>query len=132
MGKSSGNSTNNNAATTTPATKVKRTRKSVPRDSPPQRSSIYRGVTRLDTKNDCVIECSVSFFLFHFFLFIYRRWRIENIGIGGPDVMKLTCGIRIAGMRLRTRREDKVNSSSSPSFFLFFFSPKFYIYSFIL
>ncbi|XVF23351.1 hypothetical protein REPUB_Repub13aG0031000 [Reevesia pubescens] len=29
-----------------PTTKVKRTRKSVPRDSPPQRSSIYRGVTR--------------------------------------------------------------------------------------
>ncbi|GMJ07207.1 ARIA-interacting double AP2 domain protein, WRINKLED 3 [Hibiscus trionum] len=27
-------------------TKVKRTRRSVPRDSPPQRSSIYRGVTR--------------------------------------------------------------------------------------
>lgn len=27
-------------------TKVKRTRKTVPRDSPPQRSSIYRGVTR--------------------------------------------------------------------------------------
>ncbi|XP_022714707.1 AP2-like ethylene-responsive transcription factor At1g16060 isoform X2 [Durio zibethinus] len=29
-----------------PTTKVKRTRKTVPRDSPPQRSSIYRGVTR--------------------------------------------------------------------------------------
>ncbi|KAL0559171.1 hypothetical protein IC582_003761 [Cucumis melo] len=27
-------------------TKTKRTRRSVPRDSPPQRSSIYRGVTR--------------------------------------------------------------------------------------
>ncbi|GFZ07916.1 ARIA-interacting double AP2 domain protein [Actinidia rufa] len=35
-----------NTTTTTTATKVKRTRKSVPRDSPPQRSSIYRGVTR--------------------------------------------------------------------------------------
>ncbi|KAG9455839.1 hypothetical protein H6P81_000347 [Aristolochia fimbriata] len=32
-----------NATTTT---KVKRTRKSVPRESPPQRSSVYRGVTR--------------------------------------------------------------------------------------
>ncbi|GAV71461.1 AP2 domain-containing protein [Cephalotus follicularis] len=31
---------------TNPTTKAKRTRKSVPRDSPPQRSSIYRGVTR--------------------------------------------------------------------------------------
>ncbi|OMO83314.1 hypothetical protein CCACVL1_11435 [Corchorus capsularis] len=29
-----------------PTAKVKRTRKSVPRDSPPQRSSVYRGVTR--------------------------------------------------------------------------------------
>ncbi|KAH7564950.1 hypothetical protein JRO89_XS09G0085200 [Xanthoceras sorbifolium] len=39
----------NSDHTTTPAntkTKTKRTRKSVPRDSPPQRSSIYRGVTR--------------------------------------------------------------------------------------
>ncbi|XP_061964048.1 AP2-like ethylene-responsive transcription factor At1g79700 [Populus nigra] len=32
--------------TTNGVTKVKRTRRSVPRDSPPQRSSIYRGVTR--------------------------------------------------------------------------------------
>ncbi|ESW10404.1 hypothetical protein PHAVU_009G206500 [Phaseolus vulgaris] len=37
--------TNLNATNTVP-TKVKRTRRSVPRDSPPQRSSIYRGVTR--------------------------------------------------------------------------------------
>ncbi|KAA8522827.1 hypothetical protein F0562_009250 [Nyssa sinensis] len=37
----------NNANTNTSAVmKVKRTRKTVPRDSPPQRSSIYRGVTR--------------------------------------------------------------------------------------
>ncbi|KAL5699878.1 hypothetical protein ACHQM5_030712 [Ranunculus cassubicifolius] len=36
---------NSNSPTKT-TTKVKRTRKSVPRDSPPQRSSIYRGVTR--------------------------------------------------------------------------------------
>ncbi|KAG2723280.1 hypothetical protein I3843_02G141300 [Carya illinoinensis] len=36
-------STNSNNS---PATKVKRKRKSVARDSPPQRSSIYRGVTR--------------------------------------------------------------------------------------
>ncbi|XP_040872083.1 AP2-like ethylene-responsive transcription factor At1g16060 [Glycine max] len=40
-------STNNNINTTkTVTTKVKRTRRSVPRNSPPQRSSIYRGVTR--------------------------------------------------------------------------------------
>ncbi|TKY73156.1 AP2 ethylene-responsive transcription factor [Spatholobus suberectus] len=40
-------STNNNRNTAnTVTTKVKRTRRSVPRDSPPQRSSIYRGVTR--------------------------------------------------------------------------------------
>ncbi|KAL0010915.1 hypothetical protein SO802_006023, partial [Lithocarpus litseifolius] len=38
---------NNNTNTNNPATtKAKRTRKSMPRDSPPQRSSIYRGVTR--------------------------------------------------------------------------------------
>ncbi|XP_056176799.1 AP2-like ethylene-responsive transcription factor At1g16060 [Syzygium oleosum] len=36
------NVTSNNGG----VTKVKRTRRSVPRDSPPQRSSIYRGVTR--------------------------------------------------------------------------------------
>ncbi|XP_047945058.1 AP2-like ethylene-responsive transcription factor At1g16060 [Salvia hispanica] len=29
-----------------PGTKVKRTRKTIPRDSPPKRSSVYRGVTR--------------------------------------------------------------------------------------
>ncbi|KAE9608330.1 hypothetical protein Lal_00025632 [Lupinus albus] len=45
------NATNDNNdknlnATNTVTTKVKRTRRSVPRDSPPQRSSIYRGVTR--------------------------------------------------------------------------------------
>ncbi|PIA31854.1 hypothetical protein AQUCO_04800034v1 [Aquilegia coerulea] len=44
MGKTSTNNNINNNKNS--ATKVKRTRKSVPRDSPPQRSSIYRGVTR--------------------------------------------------------------------------------------
>ncbi|KAL6141143.1 hypothetical protein ACLB2K_059434 [Fragaria x ananassa] len=47
---SSNNTTTSTTTTTTtnspPATKVKRTRKSVRRDSPPRRSSIYRGVTR--------------------------------------------------------------------------------------
>ncbi|KAJ6958162.1 hypothetical protein NC653_039958 [Populus alba x Populus x berolinensis] len=41
------NTASNNNNTTNGVTKVKRTRRSVPRDSPPQRSSIYRGVTRL-------------------------------------------------------------------------------------
>ncbi|KAJ0031427.1 hypothetical protein Pint_14322 [Pistacia integerrima] len=42
-----GNSNNNtNLTANNGVTKVKRTRRSVPRDSPPQRSSIYRGVTR--------------------------------------------------------------------------------------
>ncbi|RVW58493.1 AP2-like ethylene-responsive transcription factor [Vitis vinifera] len=41
--KTTGNSTNNNGGS---VAKVKRTRKTVPRDSPPQRSSIFRGVTR--------------------------------------------------------------------------------------
>ncbi|CAK9168896.1 unnamed protein product [Ilex paraguariensis] len=42
--KRTANDTNPN--TNTSVKKVKRTRKTVPRDSPPQRSSIYRGVTR--------------------------------------------------------------------------------------
>ncbi|KAL2338557.1 hypothetical protein Fmac_013003 [Flemingia macrophylla] len=42
MAKKSQKNNNDN----TVSTKVKRTRRSVPRDSPPQRSSIYRGVTR--------------------------------------------------------------------------------------
>ncbi|KAJ6326155.1 hypothetical protein OIU78_013284 [Salix suchowensis] len=75
MGKSSKQSLKNSANTgINPTTKVKRTRKSVPRDSPPRRSSIYRGVTRC---------------------------------IDGPDVMRLICGIRTAGMNHRTRKEDK-------------------------
>ncbi|WOL13881.1 AP2-like ethylene-responsive transcription factor [Canna indica] len=44
MGKSQNNSSNINAVAM--KTKTKRTRKSVPRDSPSQRSSIFRGVTR--------------------------------------------------------------------------------------
>ncbi|XP_028056653.1 AP2-like ethylene-responsive transcription factor At1g16060 [Camellia sinensis] len=38
--------TSNTKTNTSSAMKVKRTRKTIPRDSPPQRSSIYRGVTR--------------------------------------------------------------------------------------
>ncbi|XP_052182875.1 AP2-like ethylene-responsive transcription factor At1g16060 [Diospyros lotus] len=44
MKKNLKNPTNSSASAT--STKPKRTRKTVPRDSPPQRSSIYRGVTR--------------------------------------------------------------------------------------
>ncbi|GAA0153231.1 DNA-binding transcription factor [Lithospermum erythrorhizon] len=40
------NNNNNNNASRIPVNKPKRTRKTVPRDSPLQRSSIYRGVTR--------------------------------------------------------------------------------------
>ncbi|KAF2301550.1 hypothetical protein GH714_025743 [Hevea brasiliensis] len=40
------NNTAANTSTNPSTTKTKRTRKTVPRDSPPQRSSIYRGVTR--------------------------------------------------------------------------------------
>ncbi|ERN07096.1 AP2-like ethylene-responsive transcription factor At1g16060 [Amborella trichopoda] len=39
-------STPYSTTSTTTTQKLKRTRKSVPRDSPPQRSSVYRGVTR--------------------------------------------------------------------------------------
>ncbi|KAK4350164.1 hypothetical protein RND71_029477 [Anisodus tanguticus] len=68
---SSSNKSNSNAIV-----KAKRTRKSVPRDSPPQRSSIYRGVTR-------------------------HRW---------PADMKLIYGIKIAGMKRRIKKEDKVST----------------------
>ncbi|OQU89519.1 hypothetical protein SORBI_3002G206400 [Sorghum bicolor] len=40
------NSSSNGAGDLTPRAKPKRTRKSVPRESPTQRSSVYRGVTR--------------------------------------------------------------------------------------
>ncbi|XP_044472388.1 AP2-like ethylene-responsive transcription factor At1g16060 isoform X2 [Mangifera indica] len=40
------NNNSNHLTANNGVTKVKRTRRSVPRDSPPQRSSIYRGVTR--------------------------------------------------------------------------------------
>lgn len=43
--------------------KAKRTRKSVPRDSPPQRSSIYRGVTRFNKLNQPPSYDSLSFAL---------------------------------------------------------------------
>ncbi|CAL5440448.1 unnamed protein product [Camellia sinensis] len=46
MAKISQKNTSNTSSNSKPATKAKRTRKSVPRESPPQRSSIYRGVTR--------------------------------------------------------------------------------------
>ncbi|KAF9688848.1 hypothetical protein SADUNF_Sadunf01G0030600 [Salix dunnii] len=47
MGKTSKQTLKDSANTSTnPTSKVKRTRKSVPRDSPPRRSSVYRGVTR--------------------------------------------------------------------------------------
>jgi len=45
---------------------VKRKRKSIPRNSPPQRSSVYRGVTRLI--NSLIIS---NFDVFHFdFMFL--------------------------------------------------------------
>ncbi|XP_044484579.1 AP2-like ethylene-responsive transcription factor At1g16060 [Mangifera indica] len=46
MAKTSQKNTASTNTSSTVVTKAKRTRKSVPRDSPPQRSSIFRGVTR--------------------------------------------------------------------------------------
>ncbi|KAG5523217.1 hypothetical protein RHGRI_035138 [Rhododendron griersonianum] len=43
---SSSSSNDTNSTNHAPKTKLKRTRKSGPRDSPPQRSSVFRGVTR--------------------------------------------------------------------------------------
>ncbi|KAJ6914280.1 hypothetical protein NC651_016520 [Populus alba x Populus x berolinensis] len=46
--------------TTYCVTKVIRTRRSVPRDSPPQRSSIYRGVTRsIDGPANTKLICGI-------------------------------------------------------------------------
>lgn len=87
--------------------KVKRKRKSVPRDSPMQRSSIYRGVTRFTFL--FLIANIVSFITFPSLklLAFYRR-----IGIDGRDDSRRTCGTRIAGMNLRIKKEDKVSISS--------------------
>ncbi|KAL4281523.1 hypothetical protein GQ457_03G045220 [Hibiscus cannabinus] len=75
------NGINNSTNIGTGATKVKkRTRRSFPRDSPPQRSSIYRGVTR-----------QVIF------------------SIGGRADMKLIYGTRIAGMNHKTKKDAKGN-----------------------
>jgi len=111
MGKTSKQSLKNSANTSiNPATKVKRTRKSVPRDSPPQRSSIYRGVTRFN---------HILFSLKFFYLISYSVQDsflyMIALGIDGPDVMRLICGIRTAGMSHRTRKEDKVIHLLSPT-----------------
>ncbi|WOH09971.1 hypothetical protein DCAR_0729432 [Daucus carota subsp. sativus] len=44
--KDASNSSSSSSGSNSPTAKTKRTRKSVPRDSPAQRSSVYRGVTR--------------------------------------------------------------------------------------
>ncbi|OMO68966.1 hypothetical protein CCACVL1_19735 [Corchorus capsularis] len=84
------NKTGNNG-TSNGVTKVKRTRRSVPRDSPPQRSSIYRGVTRQSPD-----------------IRVFMHFDYGNVsGIGGQGGMKLIYGIRIAGMNHRTRKDAK-------------------------
>lgn len=122
------NNNNNLSATNTVTTKVKRTRRSVPRDSPPQRSSIYRGVTRLEPH--LVILNMLPFYLkfsnfificYHFLLHVFPSSYILTLvvvakmdvkpwsGTGGQVDMKLICGTRIAGMSLRTRKDVKVS-----------------------
>ncbi|KAK2975445.1 hypothetical protein RJ640_017704 [Escallonia rubra] len=68
-------SASSNASSVNGVTKVKRTRKTVPRDSPPQRSSIYRGVTRLN----------VTFILFKCILVSSScsKWQRTNIYLSG-------------------------------------------------
>ena len=105
MGKTSKQTLEDSANTSTnPTNKVKRTRKSVPRDSPPRRSSIYRGVTRLYNHILWFIflYCSVISSSVDSFLCVFCS------GIDGLDVMRLICGIKTAGMNRRTRKEDKV------------------------
>lgn len=80
--------------------KAKRTRKTVQRDSPPQRSSIYRGVTRyafLQSGSFWVV-LRVNLTSFH----------STCEGIDGLVDMKLICGIRIVGMNHKTKKDDKV------------------------
>ena len=68
--KSNENNNNNNSSNASSSMKVKRTRKTVPRDSPPQRSSIYRGVTRffsyLNSGINLSFSLSIDFFIFYF------------------------------------------------------------------
>lgn len=77
--KSSGSSNSSSSSTTTssssrPIGKTKRTRKSVPRESPPQRSSVYRGVTR------CLLQFlinalfSISHITCPFYGYFRHRW----------------------------------------------------------
>ena len=125
-----------NTTTTTNATKVKRTRKSVPRDSPPQRSSIYRGVTRSVinftqfTWNGIILSLSLSLSLTPLFLsldFGVFWWLCVFSGTDGRAGTRPICGTRTAGMRLRTRKEDKVLL-----FFYFVFAFYLFIYFIII
>ncbi|WVZ20803.1 hypothetical protein V8G54_008125 [Vigna mungo] len=92
---------NNLNSTNTVTTKVKRTRRSVPRDSPPQRSSIYRGVTRFSLRYYFTFLCRHSLFITYVLYY--------TTGTDGQADMKLICGTRIAGMSHRTRKDDKVS-----------------------
>jgi hypothetical protein len=76
MGKTSKQSLKDTANTSTnPTNKVKRTRKTVPRDSPPQRSSIYRGVTRLFDHILWFIFFLLGDFLFFGFISVHVLFR---------------------------------------------------------
>jgi AP2-like factor (ANT lineage) len=76
MGKTSKQSLKDTANTSTnPTNKVKRTRKTVPRDSPPQRSSIYRGVTRLYNHILWFIFFLLGDFLFLGFISVHVLFR---------------------------------------------------------
>lgn len=88
--------------------KAKRTRKTVKRDSPAQRSSIYRGVTRYGFLFELLCECVIMWLVLEI-----EFWWMWCEDIDGPDVMKLICGIRIVGMNRRTKKDDKVISFSN-------------------
>lgn len=65
------NNNNNNVNADLPVgMKRKRTRKTIPRDTPPQRSSIYRGVTRFNLMNNklCTVPCNAMYVLINWFM----------------------------------------------------------------
>lgn len=89
--------------------KIKKTRKTAPRDSNSRRSSVYRGVTRFYTQSFFSLLCSSFVHLFSCLrCFFASRVVSTGTGIGGRDGTRRICGIRTAGMNLRTKKGSKV------------------------
>lgn len=85
--------------------KTKRKRRSQPRDAPPQRSSMHRGVTRFVGEGNTLKLTVLK--RFSSFNYLCNHFVLGIDGLGGT---KRICGIRIVGTRHRARKEDKVSS----------------------